>query len=149
MRPSDGRISLWPVAVILVVVGLAALSITSTVKLNTVPPSDFVALRASAAGPKATLAGQYWEVAAHVIQWKYNRTSALPEQVPAEFTLADTAGKATKIEDQAARGVYWAKLREEWLSRDNWHTSYAVDLLWPIRNAKSLSHSIHEFINQT
>ena len=67
MRPSDGRISLWPAVVITVVFTLAALSVTPTVKLNNAPPYDFVALRASAAGPKTEMAEKYWEVAARVI----------------------------------------------------------------------------------
>jgi hypothetical protein len=134
------------VAVFLVVLVLAALSITPTVKLNSAPPSDFVALRASSAGSKAALAGGYWEVAAGVIQWKYSRTSTLPAQAPAEFALANS--KPDKIEDQASRAAYWAKLREEWLRPENWHTTYGVDLNWPVRNAKSFSRAIKQFIDQ-
>lgn len=149
MRPSDGRISLWPAVVITVVFTLAALSVTPTVKLNNAPPYDFVALRASAAGPKTEMAEKYWEVAARVIQWKYSRTSALPAEVPAGFTLSDSSATPYKIEDQAARATYWAKLREEWLRPDNWHTTYGVDWNWPVRNAKSLTRAIMQFINQT
>lgn len=147
MRPSDGRFRLWPAAVLLVVFTVAALSVTPTVKLNNAPPADFVALRASAAGPKAALAGGYWVVTERVIQWKYSRATALPVEAPAEFTLAD--GKSRNIEDQAARAIYWTKLREEWLKPDNWHTSYGVDWRWPVRNAQGLSHAIMQFINQS
>ena len=113
------------------------------------PPSDFVALRVSAAGPNTALAGGYWEAATRVIQWKYTRTFPLPEQVPAEFTLSDVVGKSVKTENQAAREAYWGKLREEWLRRDNWHTSFDLDLTWPIRNAKSFSAAILRFIHET
>ena len=149
MRPSDGRFSIWPMAVILIVLVFAALSITTTVKLNNAPPSDFVGLRASAAGPKAALAGGYWEVAARVIQWKYSRASNLPPQAPQEFMLADRSGKPDKLEDQAARAAYWTKLREEWLKPDNWHTSYSVDWGWPVRTAKDFSRAIMHFVNAT
>ena len=70
-----------------------------------------------------------------MIQWKYSRASTLPPQAPAEFKLADRSGNPDKLEDQAARAAYWAKLREEWLQPENWHTSYGVDLSWPVRNA--------------
>ena len=146
MRPSEGRYSLWPVAVFLVVLVLAALSITPTVEFNNAPPSDFVPLHASDAGPKAALAGGYWEVAARVIQWKYSRTSSLPVQAPAEFAMSTS--KPDKSEDQVARTVYWVKLREEWLRPENWHTAYVVDLSWPERNAKSFSRAIKQFIDQ-
>jgi hypothetical protein len=149
MRPSDGRIKLWPLAVIIIVFTFVALSVTPTVKLNNAPPADFVALHASAAGPKAALARGYWDVAARVIEWKYSRAVALPVEAPAEFALADGTDKPGNIEDQAARAIYWTKLREEWLKPDNWHTNYGVDWRWPARNAQELSRAIMQFINKS
>jgi hypothetical protein len=146
MRPSEGRMSVWPVAVIVFAGILAALSIESTVELTNVPPSDFVTLRASAVPPKTTLAEGYWQVAERVIQWKYNRTSALPEQMPPEFRLA---GEPATVEARAARAAYWAKLRQEWLRPENWHTSYRFDGGWPLRDARGLSREVLRFINQT
>lgn len=147
MRPSDGRISLWPAAVIGIVLILAALSITPEVKLKNVPPSDFVALRASAAGPNEVTAGRYWEVTTRVIQWKYSRTSALPPQAPSDFTLVDGTGKPDRMEDQAARAAYWATLRQDWLKPENWHTTYGVDMAWPLRSAKELYRVVMQFLN--
>jgi hypothetical protein len=147
MRPSEGRISLWPVGLIVLFVTLAAVSITPSVKLNPVPPADFVTLHASARGAKAAMAAEYWEVALRVIQWKYARASALPEQVPADFRLAD--GRPANVEDQGVRVAYWEKLREEWLRPENWHTDYSFDLTWPIRNGRSLLHAVLRFLKQT
>jgi len=128
---------------------LAALSITPTLKLKSEPPSDFVAQRASGTAAKDTAAAAYWEVAVRVIQWKYNRGTSLPEQVPEEFRLAADNGQAARTEDHAARAAYWAKLREEWLRPESWHTSISLDLSWPVRNAKSMSHDVLEFIHQS
>jgi hypothetical protein len=149
MRPSTGRISLWPAAVIGFVLVLAALSITPTLTLKTVPSSAFVESRASGVAPKAALAAGYWEVAVRVIQWKYTRGTALPEQVPEEFRLAHDMGQAAIVEDSSARVAYWAKLREEWLRPENWYTAYDLDLSWPVRSAQTMSREIMRFIQQT
>jgi hypothetical protein len=149
MRPSKGRISLWPVGVIGLVLVLAALSITPMLKLKSEPPPDFVASRAPGTAAKDAAAAAYWEVAVSVIQWKYNRASSLPEQMPEEFRLAADVGQPARTEDRAARAAYWAKLREEWLRPENWHTTISLDLSWPVRNAKSMSHDVLEFIHQS
>jgi hypothetical protein len=141
MRPTDGRTSLWPVGVVAVIVILSVASITPIVRLNTAPPSDFVALRSPAKGSDATKAAGYWEAAVSVIQWKYSRASALPEQVPADFRLAETSG-----DSQAARAAYWTKLREEWLKADNWHTTVNFDLSWMIRDIQALLRAVTNFV---
>jgi hypothetical protein len=143
MRPSEGRISLWPVAVIGCAVIFAALSITPTVKLKAVPPPDFVVLPMR---PDAARAEQYWQVAVRVTQWKHNRTAKLPEQAPPDFRLADVTGHPANYKDRAA---YWAKLREDWPRPENWHTTYTFDAGWPLRNAQDLSREILDFINRT
>lgn len=149
MRPSTGRISLWPVAVIGFVLVLAVLSIKPTLTLKAGPPSDFVRVSASAAAPRAALAPEYWGVAVRVIQWKYNRSTVLPEQVPEEFRLVHVGGQAAIVEDSAARIAYWAKLRVEWLKPENWETVYDLDLSWPERGAQELSRDVLHFIQQT
>lgn len=149
MRPSTGRISLWPVAVAGFVLVFALLSITPTVKLKASPPSEFSELRASAAAPQGALAAGYWGVAVRVIQWKYNRAHVLPEQVPDDFKLAHDTAQPALAEDRAVRSVYWAKLREEWLRPENWQTTYDLDLSWPVRNARSFAGDVLRFINQT
>lgn len=145
MRPSRGRITLWPLAVIVFGMTLAFLSVTPTVQLNSAPPSGFVSVEQ----PKTAHARGYWEVAVRVIQWKYNRASALPEQVPADFRLAGNAGQSANVADRADRVVYWVKLREEWLRPENWHTAYKLDLGWPLRSARSLSNAAARFLDQT
>lgn len=149
MRPSTGRISLWPAAVIGFVLVLAALSITPTLRLKPEPPSDFVGLRAPAGAPKAALAAAYWEVAVRVIRWKYNRASALPEQVPEDFRLARDMAQPAIAENGASRLAYWAKLREEWPKPENWQTTLDFDLSWMVKDAQSMSRDILAFINQT
>jgi hypothetical protein len=146
MRPNDGRLSLWPVAVIGVIGVLAVASITPVLRLNPVPPSDFVTFKSSAKGPDAALAAGYWKSAESVVQWKYDRTSNLPEQIPADFRLADTRGNGITGGSQAARSAYWAKLREEWLEANNWHTTYSFDLSWMVRNALDLSRGVTNFV---
>jgi hypothetical protein len=148
MRPSDGRISLWPLAVAGFVVVFALLCITPTLQLNSTPPADLI-LHNSSARANTAVAGAYWEVASRVIQWKYTRAQALPVQAPAEFTLADTPAQAGKAEDQALRAAYWARLREEWLRPENWHRAYEFDLSWTVNDAMSVSHAILHFIHQT
>jgi hypothetical protein len=146
MRPDDGRTSLWPVIVVAVIVILAVASITPVVRLNTALPSDFVALRSSAKGSDAAIATGYWAAAESVIQWKYSRATALPEQVPAEFRLVDESGKGPHGDSPAARAAYWAKLREEWLKADNWHTTYSFDMSWIIRDVLALSRAVTNFV---
>ena len=113
MRPSTGRISLWPAAVIGFVLVLAALSITPTLTLQAAPPADFVDLSASPAASRAATAKAYWELAVRVIQWKYSRGGALPEQVPEEFRMPSNPGKAVAVEEGAVRvltGPSFAKI---------------------------------------
>jgi hypothetical protein len=145
MRPSDGRMSLWPLAVIALIVVLSAASITPVLRLNSAPPADFAALRISAKGADADLAGRYWDAAINVTQWKYSRTAALPEQAPEDFRL--TGGNGAGGENQAARFAYWARLREEWLKADNWHTAYSFDLNWIARDLGSLWSAVASFVN--
>jgi hypothetical protein len=137
---------LWPIVVIAFIVGLAAVSITLTVRLNTAPPSDFVTLRASAKGPDTDMARGYWVAAVSIIQWKYTRTSALPVQPPVDFKLVEDSGKGADEESQAARVAYWARLREEWLKTDNWHKTYSFDLSWMARDAESVSRAATNFV---
>ncbi len=149
MRPSTGRISLWPVAVVAFVLVLAALSITPTLKLKAMPPSDFVGPKASAATPQAKLAEEYWGVAVRVIQWKYNRGEALPESVPEDFRLPHDTAQVTLTEDHAARIAYWSKLREDWLRPESWQTTFKFDFSWPARTAQNVTREVLQFIHQT
>jgi hypothetical protein len=84
-----------------------------------------------------------------VIQWKYNRGTALPEQVPEEFRLPRDTDKAAIAQGGAARSAYWAKLREEWLKPENWYTAYKFDLSWSVRTAQTMSQAVLSFIHQT
>src|SRR6266516_4460534 len=101
MRPSDGRISLWPLGVIGFIVVLLVACVTVVVRLNTAPPKEFAELRATAKGPNAAEAKRYWDNAVQVIQLKYGRTSALPTQPPPEVVPGDRKAEA------AARQAYW------------------------------------------
>jgi len=146
MRPSDGRIHLWPAVVVVFLSILLTIGISSGVRLNAAPPPDFVALRVSSERADAAKASAYWELAVRVIQWKYNRVSGLPEQVPEDFKLPDATGKTTTSADRSA---YWKKLREEWLRSENWHTTYGFDLSWLIRDVATLSHAVGNFVDHS
>jgi hypothetical protein len=148
MRPGEGIISLWPLAVLVIVVILSAFSITPTTRLAKTIPADFADLRVAGAANSA-LANQYWKTATGVIQWKYNRSEVLPEQVPSDFMLASYGGKALTAQEQAARLAYWAKLRDEWPRPNNWNTTYAFDLHWALRGIQTVSNEVLRFIHQT
>jgi hypothetical protein len=124
---------------------LAASSITSTLTLKDVPPSGFVGLSASGAGPQSAQTMAYWDVAVRVIQWKYPRGTALPEQVPEEFRRAHASGRVAS-EDSAARVAYWSQLREAWLRSENWQTTFKFQSSWPIENALDMSREFLRFI---
>lgn len=142
MRPSEGRISLWPAVVIGFVATMAALTVTPTMKLAIVPPPDFVGSSATTAPTKVSLASEYWQVVVGVIQWKYNRTAELPEQMPPEFRLVQGTGGG----DQLDRATYWKAARKEWNKPENWHRSYQVDWSWMINDAHSLSQAVSHLI---
>ncbi len=139
MRPSDGAISLWPLAVIGFIVVLAAASVTPVARLNTKAPKDFQDLRATAKGPNAAEAQRYWDTAVNVIQWRYDHTAALPTQPPAEFAPGD--GRSAN----AARQAYWAKLREEWLQADNWHKTVTVNITWILNDVQAVWRGVRDW----
>jgi hypothetical protein len=70
-------------------------------------------------------------------------------QIPAEFVLAANSAKPLTVPEQLARASYWAKLREEWLVPENWHTTYALDGRWALRGLQTLSDGVMRFIHQT
>jgi hypothetical protein len=146
MRPDDGRLSLWPVAVIGFFAILAAASITPVVRLNSNPPADFVSLPATAKGANPKQAAGYWETAVQVIQWRFLRTERLPEQVPPDFTLGDTTADRMSADEQAARAAYWSKLRQDWMKAENWHKTIEFDANWMIDDARAVSRGIHDFL---
>jgi hypothetical protein len=147
MRPSEGIISLWPLVVLAVIVVLSAFTITPVTRLKVEAPTDFVEMRAFGGTANADLAMQYWRVATGVIQWRYSRAAALPEQMPADFVLPDTSGKPTESTGQAARATYWAKLRQEWPRPDNWRTTYSFDWHWALRGIRNLSNEALRFLH--
>ncbi len=149
MRPSDGRYSLWPLGVTLFILLIVVVSVQPSVKLNTSPPADFVALRASDTQSKDTIAKGYWNVAVNVIQWKYSRTAELPEQVPADFKVPDGTNKRASVEERAIRAAYWAKLRDEWIRPDNWHTAYSFNFRWIFHDLESLRRAIITLLDHT
>jgi hypothetical protein len=125
---------------------LVALTITPSVKLRATPPPGFATVDA-AAGSNAS-AAQYWSVAVHVTQWKYNRTSSLPEQVPSDFRLGETTGHLN-VEDRATRAAYWSRLRAEWSKPENWHKAYHLDFDWIVQSAQSVSRVVKRLFDNT
>lgn len=148
MRPSDGRLSLWPVGVVLFIALVIVVSTQATMKLNEKAPTDFLSLRATEK-PTPTTAGAYWKIAVNVIQWKYSRTSELPQQAPSDFNLAPSADRTISTEDRGMRAAYWAKLREEWMRPENWHTTYQFSLDWVVRDLDSLQRGVRYLFSQT
>jgi len=145
MRPDDGRLNLWPVAVIVFLAILGVGSITPVVRLDSSPPKDFLTLRTNAKGSNAEEAKGYWETAVKVLQWKYDRTRPLPEQPPQEFTLG-TTNYTDSPQEQAARSLYWTKLRQEWVKAENWHRTIDFSVSWIIADLQWVSQGIHDFI---
>ena len=144
MRPNEGRFSLWPLGVIGLIVVLTLASTEIVSRLNSSPPADFVALRVNAKGSNAASAAAYWDTAVEVIQLKYLRTASLPVEPPAEFRLGDDAGKTGK--DEAARLAYWAKLREEWMRAESWHTTVKFDPSWIYHDLQAVWREADAFI---
>jgi hypothetical protein len=148
MRPDDGKFSLWPIAVVGFLAILAVASVTPVVRLNSSAPPDFAAVRAHGTSPNPAEAQAYWRTAADVLQWKYDRTTALPAAIPSEFTLAD--GTHNRPEEQAARAAYWGKLRQEWLKSENWHKTVDFNASWIPNTVESVWQGVHDYlINHT
>jgi len=149
MRPYDGFISLWPVMIIIMLIVLGMFSYTSNTHLKPAAPADFAALPVTGHAPNAALAARYWSVATRVVQWKYNRGTALPDQPPAEFRLPGEAEPTLTQQEMDVRGAYWAKLRQEWLLPDNWRTTYGVDFKWALRDIRVLTNDVLNFMHQS
>ena len=107
MRPYDGFIGPWPVMAIIMLVVLGMFSYTSNTHLRPGVPADFAALPVTGHADPA-LAARYWIVATRVVQWKYSRGNALPEQPPTEFRLPEEAAHTPTRQELEVRGAYWA-----------------------------------------
>lgn len=66
-----------------------------------------------------------------------------------DFRLADELEKTSSAERRAIRAAYWAKLREEWIRPENWHSSYEISFVWILRDIESLERGIMSLINHT
>jgi hypothetical protein len=149
MRPTDGRFSLWPLGLIGFFLVLALVSITPVKRLNEKPPSDFLWLRTTAGKPNVDLARQYWNTAGKVLQWRYHPTDPLPAEPPDDFRPTTADGNSPAAFDHAARRAYWHELRGEWLTPDNWHTSYTIDAMWMWRDLSSIWGDLVNFVKHS
>lgn len=69
------------------------------------------------------IARAYWDCAMKLIQWKYGYAHRLPEQPPAEFSIAAMrAGRV--VNDAAEREFYWRRLRSVWGNSAAWEKKY-------------------------
>jgi len=140
MRPSEGNITLWPIAVLTVTVILLLLSFDLPMRLQTQAPQQF---RAVAVGfenkPNPEIADEYWNLTVSVVQWKYPYGSWLPQNPPSEFKLP-VLSSAAKKGGEAARQQYWSKLRELWPRPEIWRRQLEFDVSW-------VGRAVHTVIN--
>lgn len=130
MRPSEGRLSLWPVAVLAIVIVLALLSFDLPLRLRATTPQEFRTAVAKTTGKQnRQQADDYWLLAVNVVQWKYPFGSILPKDPPPEFALP-LAGAAERRDGQAMRLQYWAALRQVWPQPAIWRHSLEFDVSW-------------------
>lgn len=136
MRPSDDKmIKLWPVFIVAVVAIFVFLSFQRVMRLDAHPPTDFVQAGGGRAH-NAVLADEYWNTAVNVIQWRYARGTALPEDPPSDFAVS--SGLAGKADSAVARLAYWNALRRLWLKPESWHTTLEFDLTWTGRAVQTV-----------
>ncbi len=109
----------WTVAVWVFSIGLGILLIERSaqpvVRLRSEPPAEFVQVRpewdAARRAAEEELARVYWQQAVEHLQWRFSAMAPLPEQPPAEFTVAAMGhGRATAEASSASRGRYWRRL---------------------------------------
>ncbi len=137
MRPSEGRLQLWPAAVAAMIVVVALLSFDLPFRLNHNPPQQYRVVQFAPGGTaSAELADEYWDLAVRVVQWKYPYGTALPQDPVPEFTLvAKTSGGNRAA--TAARQQYWNLLRQLWPRPEVWHRRLEFDVSWAGRAVRS------------
>ena len=142
MRPSEGRLQLWPVAVFAFAVVLGLLSFSLNSRLTENAPREFRELPV-APGFKANpdVANEYWRSAVAIIQWKFPFGTMLPDEPPPEFRLLPGTHTRTAIAD-AARQQYWNKLRQLWSHPELWQRKLDFDVSWAGRAVLSVKDSV-------
>lgn len=118
--------------IVLLAVGLLAFAAyRPAFRLRSEMPPDFV--DASDSWPlqkrvaEQRIAKAYWNLAFTEIQWKYGYGYRLPQDPPAEFTIA-SPGLEPAESDAATRARYWRRLRQVWPEPSTWNRRYVWDL---------------------
>jgi len=138
-------------AIISVVLAIAIYaSFRSEFRLREKMPVEF--FDASGVSPKKraaeeSIAKAYWKCAVTQIQWKYGYAHRLPEEVPAEFSIAtnhsDGGGPAVRL-------YYWQKLRGIWTVASVWEKHYewnTISLTNSLRSAGAwLEHRMRAIV---
>ncbi len=146
MRPSEGRLQLWPVAIAAMMLVVALLSFDVPLRLNHDPPQQYRNIQLApgrAANPE--LADQYWVLAVQVIQWKYPFGTALPQNPLPEFT----ATPDIIARDRSAAGSrqqYWNLLRQLWSRPEVWHRTLEFDIGWVVRALESVTDFVSSLV---
>lgn len=146
MRPSEGRLQLWPAAVAAMIMVLALLSFDLPFRLNNDPPQQYRTTPLAPGGQaNAELADQYWVLAVQVIQWKYPFGTALPRDPLPEFTLLPKSA-ANNRSAAAARQQYWDLLRQLWSRPEVWHRKLEFDVSWAGRAVDSVTNFLSALV---
>lgn len=146
MRPSDNRIKLWPVAVVGFFAVLIALSFHTGYRLRDVAPGEFRDLSVAGGKTDPEMADQYWKSAVGVLQWKFPRGTALPQNAPPEFVLLPDSDAHKKPSAGESRQLYWTQLKHLWPRPEVWYRNYEFDPSWSWRAAQSAIAGVSEFI---
>lgn len=84
---------------------------------------------------------EYWRVAVRSIQREYSPNRPLPENPPAQFRIADTAGDL-ESDAMTVRTRYWYRLRKAWNEPQVWERSYGWSTAWVGNTLNSLPEFI-------
>lgn len=147
MRPSDNRLSLWPIAVIGIFIVVTLVSFHTGYRLRENVPGEFRDYAAYGGKPDPTTAAQYWQLTCDTVQWKYGFGASLPVAPPPEFKLPDNA--ARKPAAEASRQMYWARLRRLWERPEIWKRYYDFDPSWSWKAVQQTVDGVAEFFRMS
>ncbi len=123
--------------VLLIIVGgvFTFLSYRPVARLRSDPPKSFIDTHkgwdAKRQAAEERVARAYWSVAIENVQLKYPFGSALPDDPPPDFSIADKDLPTGGFEKSpATRARYWQKIRETWGLPQAWDKSYRWTLMW-------------------
>jgi hypothetical protein len=122
------RYDIW--AILVTVLSIAAYaSFRTEFRLREKMPVEFfdaMRVQPNKRAAEERIAKAYWQCAVKQIQWKYGYAHRLPQEAPAEFSLAAVQA-GSGVEDPGARARYWEKLRAIWTVSSVWEKQYELN----------------------